>query len=150
MRQLANSVLGLLQVASLGAQEHPTEHPTNITTKTAAIDKHILAAAIQSFITEDAALKGGAFLVIDDKNGHVLRLTLDKVHRDRLSKVGNDTYFACADFTTPKGKTYDLDIFMKGIDPSDLSVVEIAVHKEGGKARYTWAEKKGTWVKVSK
>ena len=74
-------------------------------------------------------------------------MTLDKVHRDRLSKVGKDTYFACADFRTPEGKIYDLDVFMKGPDKDNLTFSEFMVHKEAGKERYTWYEQGGVWKK---
>ena len=67
---------------------------------------------------------------------------------DRLTGIGNDTFFACADFQASNGKIYDLDIFMHGKSANHLKVTEIIVHKEGGVARYGWREEKGHWVRV--
>jgi hypothetical protein len=111
------------------------------------VTKDELADAIDTYIEKESELKGGYFLIFDQHGKKPLVLTLDKVHRARLAKVGKDLYFACADFATPQGKLYDLDIFMKGKDKESLVVIEISVHKEDGKERYTWFEKDGTWHK---
>ncbi|KKK65894.1 hypothetical protein LCGC14_2969540, partial [marine sediment metagenome] len=89
----------------------------------------------------------GYFVAFDEKVGKELKLTLDKVHRKRLSKVGEDLYFACADFKTPGGRIYDLDVFMKGADKDNLTFSKFSIHKEAGKERYTWYEKDGIWKK---
>lgn len=150
-RPITGLFISLAFVFAAYGQEHPTEHPTEHPSEHSAaaqqVDKNTLAVAIERFVKEDAALKGGAFLVVDDKTGQVLQLSLHIVHRERLSRVGRYTYFACADFKTPAGKTYDLDIFMKGENAEHLTVTEISVHKEDGKERYTWTEKSGIWSK---
>ena len=119
--------------------EHPQESK--------ALNKIELAEAVEAYVNRNAALKGGYFLVYDKHIQQALVLTLDKVHKDRLSRVGDNVYFACADFKTPEGKVYDLDIFMKGPDKDHLEVTDIGVHKEDGSARYTWYEQKGIWKK---
>ena len=86
-------------------------------------------------------------MVFDEKAGEELKLTLDKVHRKRLSKVGWNQYFACADFKTPDGKIYDLDVFMRGTNKDNLTFSKFSIHKEAGKERYTWYEKGGIWKK---
>jgi hypothetical protein len=126
--------------------EHPREHPQG--SQQAGISKDDLADAIQNYVKKEANLKGGFFLVYDKAVGRTLTLTLDRVHRERLSRVAADTYFACADFKTSEGKTYDLDIFMMGPSKDKLQVTEISVHKEDGKERYNWVEKNGVWSKV--
>jgi len=132
-----------------GAAEHPAkgaaEHPTKASKSN--ITKDELADAIEDYVEKDAALKGGHFLVYDAKAGKPLALKLQKVHKERLSSVGHDVYFACADFETPEGKVYDLDIFMKGPNKNHLVVTEISVHKEAGVERYTWFEHGGIWKK---
>jgi len=72
----------------------------------------------------------------------------DKIQMDKLTGLGNDSYFACADFKASNGKVYDLDIFMNGESTDDLAVTEISVHKEEGVERYGWKEEGGVWVKV--
>ena len=138
----------------LAQGEHPTskksEHPTASITPQIVQGKEItlqnLARAIESFIEADINLRG-AFLVIDPSNNEVLKLILDKVHKERLSHVGDDIYFACADFNTDNGKIYDVDIFLYGTNTDNLTVTEISVHKEDCKARYGWQEENGIWIK---
>ena len=103
---------------------------------------------IEKYIQQDVELKGG-FFVFDVKNDEILNLTLSKIHRERLSNIGKDTYFACADFQASNGKIYDLDVFMTGKSQDNLVVTEINVHKESGIARYGWQNRRGIWIKIS-
>ena len=88
------------------------------------------------------------FIVEDPETGKNLELVLLKVHKDRLSAVGDDLYFACADFKANDDKVYDLDVFMNGKSAEELSFSEFLVHKEEGKERYGWQEEKGVWKRV--
>ena len=128
---------GLIAVA-----EHP-EHPSS--KKRGKVTMEALGEAIEEYVAGEAALKGGYFLVYDAQAGEALMLTLQKVHKERLAKVGKYAYFACADFETPEGKVYDLDIFMEGRKTKDLEVTQITVHKEEGVARYTWYKEGKVW-----
>ena len=154
------SVLAMSLVLTYGiafAQEHPSEHPSEHpkehshehpgAVQTNEVTKEDIAEAVTSYVEEDSDVKGGFFMVYDDVAQAPLVLTMKKVHRDRLSRVGADLYFVCADFATPEGKLYDLDIFMEGPDRDHLEVTEITVHKEQGNPRYTWFEKNGIWMK---
>lgn len=128
------------------ASEHPAEHPQKKDEKKSEVSKRDLARFIEAYV-EKKADKKGFFVVEDEEKGKKLKLKLDKVHEDKLAKVGDSTYFVCADFDAGKDKTYDLDFFLKGKDKDSLKVTEITVHKEDGKERYTWHEQKGLWVK---
>ena len=88
--------------------EHPSEHPT--TKKEPQLSIIELAISIENYIQNDVNLKGG-FFVYDKKKKEILNLTLKKIHKERLSNIGGDTYFACADFIASNGNIYDLDIF---------------------------------------
>ena len=123
--------------------EHP-EHPT--TKKEPKLTIEQLAISIRNYIQNDVNLKGG-FFVYDKEKKEILTLTLTKIHKERLSNIGGNTYFACADFSASNGKIYDLDIFMTGKSQDNLVVTEINVHKENGEARYHWENQKGIWVK---
>ena len=127
-------------------QEHPSEHPEQ-TQSTTELTIDELADAIQRYVIEKADEQGGFFLVLDDTTGEELRLSLDKVHRERLSRTGENEYFACADFMTPEGKTYDLDVFMTGSDKDSLVFSDFTIHKEDGRERYTWYKEEGIWKK---
>ena len=127
--------------------EHP-EHPEHPSEKTASVTAQVIGEAVAEFIVSDSKLKGGKFMVYDGTAKEVLQLDLLKIHMDRLTGLGNDTYFACADFQASNGKVYDLDIFMNGETTDDLAVTEISVHKEDGAERYGWREEDGVWVKV--
>ena len=149
-------LLSVIVFSIVSAQgEHPTgskkaEHPTATITPQVVQGEKItlqnLAQAIESFVEADINLRG-AFLVIDPSTNEVLKLNLEKVHKERLSHIGDDVYFACADFNADNGKVYDLDIFLRGKNTDELTVTEISVHKEDGIARYGWQEENGIWVK---
>ena len=146
---LASVLLLALGVAYAGEhpQEHPSEHPSEHPAmgQTRQVTKDDIAEAVTRYVTEDSELKGGYFLFYDAAADAPLALRLEKVHRERLSHVGPNLYFVCADFATQGGRVYDLDIFMEGPAPDQLEVTEITVHKEQGQPRYTWFEQGGTW-----
>lgn len=127
--------------------EHPRDHPQP---KGKAVSKEALGDAVRKYVKKDADLKGGYFLVYDGRAKKALVLTLEKVHDDKLARVGETTYFACADFKSVDGATYDLDIFMTGASAEDLAVSQVMIHKENGKERYTWAEEGGVWKRHEK
>ena len=131
----------LLNTYGCKKQEHP-ESPE------AKVSMEELADAMEGYIEGQAAEHGGTFVTMDDMTGETLSLTLDKVHRERVAMVGEDTYFACADFTDADDKVYDLDVFMIGPDKDSLVFSEISVHKEDGVERYTWYEEGGVWKKM--
>jgi hypothetical protein len=142
----AVTLVMFLGTATVHAQEHP-EHPTKAKEKTeAAISIAELADAIEQYVADDAKLKGGYFMVYDTVQDKTLELTLAKVHKDKLASLGNDVYFACADFNSSDGHLYDLDIFMEDTDDG-LKVSDIGIHKLDGQPRYTWIEKDGKWEK---
>ena len=143
-------VLVTLGVTGCNKLEHPTERPAEHpkgSVKKAALTKDELADAIEAYVNNESASHEGYFVAFDEKVGKELKLTLDKVHRKRLSKVGEDLYFACADFKTPEGKSYDLDVFMRGTNKDNLIFSKFFIHKEAGKERYTWYEEAGIWKK---
>ncbi len=133
-----------LPVISCKKNEHPAEHPKETAVKE-QITKDELADAIETYVDKEASENDSYFIAFDDKTGKELKLTLDKVHRKRLSRIGEDNYFACADFKTQEGKVYDLDVFMTGQDKDSLTFSKFMVHKEAGKERYTWYEEDGVW-----
>jgi len=119
--------------------EHP-EHPT----EAFKVNIATMAKAINDYVDTDSKLKGGFFLVYDSESKSALQLTLTKVHEERLAQVGENLYFACSDFDDVSGKSFDLDFFMKK-ENDQLVVTEVMIHKQDGKARYSWVEKDGVW-----
>lgn len=144
---LCSIIVALIIAAPVNviAQEHPAEHPQD----KAALNPETLAKEIEQYVKNESKLKGGYFLLYDDKSETPLILTLDKVHKERLSKVGDDLYFACSDFKGTDGKNYDVDFFMKKTG-SGLELTELTIHKVNGKARYTWYEDSGVWKRKEK
>jgi hypothetical protein len=128
-------------------REHPKEHPKEQAKPTAALNMDAFANAVEAWVKRDTQLRGGYFVVYDPVDKKPLLLTLDKVHREKLARTGDQVYFACADFKTPEGTVYDLDVFMKGTSEADLVPTEINVHKLTGKPRYNWYEEGGIWKK---
>ena len=139
----------LFLLSALLFPEHP-EHPEHPTTKKEPkLTIEQLAISIGNYIQNDVNLKGGFFVYDKDKK-EILTLTLTKIHKERLSNISGDTYFACADFSASNGNIYDLDVFMTGKSQSNLVVTEINVHKENGTPRYLWENQKGIWIKTNK
>ena len=142
------SSLVLVPFSAGFAQEHP-EHPTKAAPQSKMeVTKETMAKAITDYVSQDAAMKGGYFLIYDPQAKKTLTLTLDKVHQDRLSQVDERLFFACSDFKSSDGKSYDLDFFMKGKESAsgmELTVSEIMIHKQDGKPRYSWYEEDGSW-----
>ncbi len=136
--------LACLSANGCKKREHPAEHPAEAP-KESGLTKDQLADAIEAYINGQAAANEGYFPITDEKTGGQLQMTLVKVHRERLAKVGPDHYFACVDFKTPEGKLYDVDFFMKGPDRDNLTFSEFMIHKEDGRERYTWHEENGIW-----
>ncbi|MBI4832895.1 MAG: hypothetical protein HY801_15355, partial [Candidatus Lindowbacteria bacterium] len=147
-------ILTVVLMAATGvacAAEHPkagtAEHPK--AKAKSELTKEDLAKGIKSFTENDAKMRGGYFLVYDDVDKKALALTLDKVHEERLAKIAQDVYFACADFKGLDGTKYDVDIFMMGPDKDHLTATDIKIHKVAGKERYTWYEEGGVWKRKS-
>lgn len=138
--------LACLSVNGCKKHEHPKEHPSNNEQKSGLTKEH-LADAIEAYIRNQASTNEGYFPITDEKTGQQLQMTLVRVHRERLAKIGPDHYFACVDFKTPEEKLYDVDFFMKGPDKDNLTFSEFMIHKVNGRERYTWYEENGTWGK---
>ena len=151
-RLLVAAVASLALIASgqmIAQEKHPEhpkkEHPTD--KKQAGLSKTDLAAAIRTWVERESAANGGSLKVDDPVERKTLNLKLEKVHDERLSQVGPNLYFACADFVEKDGTKYDIDVFMTGKTKDDLKETEVSVHKVNGKERYTWYEDNGTWKK---
>lgn len=133
--------------AKAGA-EHPAakagaEHPAKSAATPATIAD--VAAAVKTYVEHDTHAKGGHFLVYDTVANEPLALTLDKIHDERLTPMGDGVYFVCADFKATNGHGYDVDFFVKE-SPGGLEFTDVVtVHKVDGKARYGWVEKDGVW-----
>ena len=124
------------------AQEHPSDHPTDkkVAKKGYTVDD--LDKAIRAAIAEKET--NGVYQLKDgDKTWD---LKLDKVHRERLARTDENTYFACTDFKSADDHTVDVDFFMKD-DGGKLVMTDATLHKVDGKPRYNWKEKDGYWVR---
>lgn len=111
------------------------------------VSTDLLAQSITNYVQTEAARHGGEFPVNDPAQQTTLGLTLTTVHRERLSQLADDRYFACADFKGRDGHTYDVDIFMRR-ESTGLTPTEIIVHKQDGKPRFDWVERNGRWAQV--
>ena len=124
------------------AQEHP-EHPTAKKAEKKGYSVDDVDKAIRGAIAERET--NGVYQLKDaDKTWD---LKLDKVHRERLARVDENTYFACTDFKSSDDHTVDVDFFMKD-DGGKLVMTDATLHKVDGKPRYNWKEKDGYWVRV--
>lgn len=132
--------------AGLVAQEHP-EHPEGKKAASKAISIDDLEKAIQSSVGAKEKSGRGYYRLADDAAKKTWLLKLDHVHRERLSRLDEKTYFACTDFRSKDGHTVDVDFFMKDKD-GKLVMSDATIHKVDGKPRYNWEEKDGFWKRV--
>jgi hypothetical protein len=124
------------------AQEHP-EHPTAKKAQKKGYTVDDLDKAIRAAIA--AKETNGVYQLQDgDKTWD---LKLDKVHRERLARTDENTYFACTDFKSADDHTVDVDFFMKD-NGETLVMTDATLHKVDGKPRYNWKEKDGYWERV--
>jgi hypothetical protein len=131
----------------LGKSEHP-EHPKDAKfTSSATCTVQDLSEVAHKYVDREYKKNNGYFLVKDEKQNKTLELKLVKVHEEKLSTLGNDIYFVCADFEGKDGNIYDVDIFMKGRTKDDLVAIETNIHKQNSKPRYSWFEENGVWKK---
>ncbi len=137
--------VSLLAPAGVRAQEHP-EHPKSAETKK-AINIDELEKAIKADIVAQQEKSGGTFKLYDAETKKTWELTLDHVHRERLSRLDEHTYFACVDFNAKDGTKVDVDFFLKD-ENGKLVRTETTLHKLNGKPRYNWQEKDGFWKRV--
>ena len=103
-------------------------------------------AAIHASIDEQSKADG-MFHVQDTVLNKTWNLKLDKVHKDKLTAMSSDTYFACVDFNADDGTKVDVDFYLKNQD-GKLAVTDTTVHKINGAARYMYEEKEGLWSRV--
>jgi hypothetical protein len=136
---LATALLGIVVGGVPARGEDPTAKNALGGPKVSMVE---LAKAVQKYLTEDSALKGGYFLVYDPVQKKAIQLTLDKVHHDRVVRIHKGIHFACAEFKGADGGVYDLDIFMKGTDASSFQITEVAIHKMNDQPRYGWVEER--------
>lgn len=121
------------------ADQHPElARLTEVTTES-------LAQGITTYVQNEANRQGGVFPVDDPEQNTALQLSLTTVHRDRLSRLADGRYFACADFKGRDGHTYDVDIFMQPESTGGLRPTDVLVHKQDDKPRFNWVEQNGTW-----
>ena len=134
-----------LSLAVVYAQEHP-EHPMGKTAKSKAYSVDDLESSIKSAVK--AKENGDGYYALSDRSAKkTWLLKLDHVHRERLTRLDEDTYFACTDFKSSDGHLVDVDFFMKDRG-GKLVLSDETVHKVDGKARYDWQEKDGFWKRV--
>jgi hypothetical protein len=123
----------------------PDEHPEQAHLTQVTVDS--LAESIANYVRDESNRQGGAFPVPDPDRGSPLGLTLTTVHRERLSRLADGRYFACADFRGPDGQIYDVDIFMRAVS-TGLVPADVIVHKVNGMPRFDWSERDGVWSRI--
>ncbi|MDN3514178.1 MAG: hypothetical protein NG747_07240 [Candidatus Brocadia sp.] len=129
--------------------EHPEQKARLKEIEKSIVTLDDVAKYAEEYIQKNS--RDGVFKYYDKNAKKELELTLDKIHREKLSKTKKDEYFVCADFKGKDGNTYDLDFFVQGKSKNFLNVDKksISIHKVNGKENYTWNynEKKGVWEK---
>lgn len=135
----------LFSGSELRAQEHPGEHPG----KEEKIKPDQVKEAILDYIHWDTKLKGGYFLIWDDKEQRVWKLDFPELHK-KVMVLEDKTYFMCTDFNAkekqPDGSvktaTLDIDFWLEKGGDGKLKVSMAKIHKVGGVPRFKYEEDK--------
>jgi len=157
MKRFIGIALSVLLVVFWGGlvlaqtNEHPVEHPKKTEQPKAEHPaKKMTTVDIDTAITAhiaDASKADGKFHAKDNVLNKTWDLTLVKVHKDKLTALDAENYFACVDFKAGDGTMVDVDFFLKS-DHGKLVVTDTSVHKINGEARYMYKEKDGFWARV--
>jgi len=108
-----------------------------------------IKAKIKSYIKKDSKMKGGSFLIYDDKLAKTWRLKFVKIHNP-VRIINNKTYFACMDFKEVGGSdVLDIDFWLEVNKKSKhhLKITKIKIHKLNGEPRFTYEKDKPVPVK---
>lgn len=135
--------LGLSQAvwaAEHGGKEHggktTSAHEHGGATQVKTPGNEDIRNAMKSYVEAESQKTGGNFEIFDSETNKTRKLSLTRVH-ERVGKTG-DYYYSCADFKdVDSGELLDLDLDVEEQN-GQLKVVDVRVHKVGGKERYTY------------
>lgn len=133
------------------ADEHPAgnEHPAVTSEHSAGqhpsaqetLSASAIIQAIKDHIGSVTASNNGYYPLIDAEEGKDLKLTLAKVHEDKVSYIKKeDAYFACTDFTAEGGAAYEVDFWMKKSPEGKLELYQAKIHMKDGTLRFTYQD----------
>lgn len=129
--------------------DHPEQTMKRKEMEKSAVTLEDVAKFVEEYVRKNS--KDGLFKYYDKYTKKELELIFDRIHREKLSKIKKNEYFACVDFKGKDGKAYDLDFFVEGKSRNYFAIdkKDISVHKVNGKENYTWHfnKKKGLWEK---
>jgi len=92
---------------------------------------------IREYIVGQENLQG-AFVIVDEQSGKFRQLTFVRV-QEQVGKIGN-YFYSCTEMSDVEtGASLDLDFDMEEVN-GKLRVVDIRIHKDNGKLRYTYDE----------
>lgn len=144
MEKVLVIILGILLTPSLPRMVLAAEHGGQTTdaqehggtTQIKTPSNEAIRHAMKSYVEAESQKTGGNFEVLDPDINKTRRLSLIRVH-ERVGKTG-DYYYSCADFKdVDSGELLDLDLDVED-QKGNLNVVDVRVHKVGGKERYTY------------
>jgi len=109
------------------------------------VEKELVA-----FIDSEKGKTDGVFVVKDERMSLDRKLTLEKIHTDKIVRLSDGTSFVCADFKDASGDKVDVDFFMTSTGTGGIQTVnKVQVHKINGQPRYTYVKKSGVWVQTA-
>ncbi|MBI4376410.1 MAG: hypothetical protein HY549_08170 [Elusimicrobia bacterium] len=119
-------------------KEHPKhEHPEGSKGWKRAVKKDYTRA-----VKEHIKNNGGSLKIRDEVLKKDWELSLKRIHKDKIVHLGDNHFFACADFDSTGSKDkVDLDFYALK-QPSGIWVIEkVLIHKVNGQPRYTYNER---------
>ncbi len=112
-------------------------------------DRQRVAADLRRFVQQKT--KAGLWEVRDSATSRSRRLTLQAVRTETLLPLTDGTASVCVDFLDENGDRVDVDFNLERTDMgSSDRIGAFEIHRVNGKARYTYLEKEGAWVRSAK
>lgn len=120
-------------------KEHPGTHAEEHPGEKAMLSADEIIKGIKGHISAVTEANNGVYPLTDAEEGKGLKLTLIKVHEDKVSYIKkDDAYFACTDFVAEDGTEYDVDFWMKKNPEGVLQVYQTKIHKKSSIPRFTY------------
>ncbi len=130
----------------LSAEEHPGDHPGE-----EWVEKDQVKQTIKDYIEGDARLKGGYFLLWDDKERRTLRLKFSKFHKKVRYIKDEGAYFMCTDFISlDDRRLIDVDFWLKPAEDGTLRITTIKIHKVNNVPRFIYEKDRIRPVEIDK
>jgi hypothetical protein len=100
-----------------------------------------LAQALTSHVQQDVIIKGGFFIIEDDKTHELVKLKADKLDDgNHLHQLGKNSFLSWGEFSSAAGDHYLLDFYFEWHDGHWRANGPLSIYSKNKVKRYDWDE----------